>query len=64
MSSHPAVQLAAERRRCASLQEELKKEKQLAIARQLQAEAEEERLTNKLMQRLDELKTVSGGGAE
>lgn len=46
------------------MQEELKKEKQLAIARQLQAEAEEERLTNKLMQRLDELKTVSGGGAE
>ncbi|KAL6782381.1 hypothetical protein ACKKBG_A06570 [Auxenochlorella protothecoides x Auxenochlorella symbiontica] len=52
------LELAAERRRCASLQEELKKEKQLAIARQLQAEAEEERLTNKLMQRLDELKTA------
>lgn len=55
------LQLQAEKRKSAALQEELRKEKGLAITRQLQAEAEEERLTNKLMQRLDELKKVRRG---
>ena len=55
------LQLQAEKRKSAALQEELRKEKGLAITRQLQAEAEEERLTNKLMQRLDELKKVPRG---
>lgn len=60
-SPSPSSQLMVEHRRRVSLQEELKKERQLSVTRQAEAEAEEERLTNKLLARLDELKAVRRG---